>query len=214
MLRESIKDKKVFDEYFIRFFALVSSLPHPHITNTGTENSTGNHLHNSHDCHECFEAIHLENCRYCVVAYDMQDSMDTSVHNPNCSLDYEAIGGGKLVNCQWNVTGWECDHIEYCDNCFSSSYLFGCVGLRNKQYCILNKQYTREEYATLVPKIIAHMRETSEWGEFFDPSLSPFGYNETVAHEYFPLTRTEALAKGFNWSDYEAPFPQVTKTIP
>jgi hypothetical protein len=32
------------------------------------------------------------------------------------------------------------------------------------------------------------MIETGEWGEFFHPSLSPFGYNETVAQEYYPVT--------------------------
>ena len=43
--------------------------------------------------------------------------------------------------------------------------------------------------------------------------MSPFGYNETVASEYYPLTRSEALSQGFNWSDYEAPFPKVEKII-
>ena len=53
-----------------------------------------------------------------------------------------------------------------------------------------------------------------EWGEFFPSSLSPFGYNETVAQEYFPMTREEVIGKTlFNWSDYEAPFPQVEKVI-
>ncbi len=76
------------------------------------------------------------------------------------------------------------------------------------------------------------------WGEFFPASLSPFGYNETVAQEYFPMKREEVLGnspleglgvevlgseipltpflKGeiFNWSDYEAPFPKVEKVIP
>jgi hypothetical protein len=32
------------------------------------------------------------------------------------------------------------------------------------------------------------MQTTGERGEFFHPSLSPFGYNETVAQEYYPLT--------------------------
>ena len=58
------------------------------------------------------------------------------------------------------------------------------------------------------------MQKTGEWGEFFPASISPFGYNETVAQEYFPLSKEEALKQGFNWSDYEAPFPKVDKTIP
>ena len=41
----------------------------------------------------------------------------------------------------------------------SSSDCFGCVSIRNKKYCILNKQYTKEEYEELLPKIIAHMSE-------------------------------------------------------
>ena len=59
------------------------------------------------------------------------------------------------------------------------------------------------------------MMKTGEWGEFFPSSLSPFGYNETVAQEYFPLTQSEAIQdERFNWSDYEAPFPKVEKIIP
>ena len=56
--------------------------------------------------------------------------------------------------------------------------------------------------------------EDGEWWEFFPASLSPFGYNETVAQEYFPLTKSEATKNGiFNWSDYEPPFPKVEKII-
>ena len=53
-----------------------------------------------------------------------------------------------------------------------------------------------------------------EWWEFFPSSLSPFGYNETVANEYYPLEKSEAITQWFNWSDYEAPFPTVEKIIP
>ena len=37
------------------------------------------------------------------------------------------------------------------------------------------------------------MMKTGEWGEFFPSSLSPFGYNETVAQEHFPMSREEVL---------------------
>jgi hypothetical protein len=37
------------------------------------------------------------------------------------------------------------------------------------------------------------MIKTGERGEFLDPKINPFGYNETLAQEYFPLTREEAL---------------------
>ena len=43
-----------------------------------------------------------------------------------------------------------------------------------------------------------------KYGEFFPSELSPFAYNESIAQEYFPLTKEEALAKGFTWQDSEA----------
>jgi hypothetical protein len=76
----------------------------------------------------------------------------------------------------------------------SSQDCFGCVGLRNKQYCILNKQYSQEEYANTVAAIIARMQQDGEWGEFFPSPMSPFSYTETVAQERYPLTKEEALS--------------------
>jgi hypothetical protein len=86
--------------------------------------------------------------------------------------------------------------------------------LRNKIFCILNKQYTKEEYERLVPKIIAKMKADAEWGEFFPVELSPFAYNETVAQEYFPLTKEEVLKRGWKWRDEKDDVPKVSKIIP
>jgi len=47
----------------------------------------------------------------------------------------------------------------------------------------------------IVPHLIEALQKEGEWGEFFDPSLSTFGYNETVACDYYPLKKEEALAK-------------------
>ena len=83
----------------------------------------------------------------------------------------------------------------YCDACQGCKHCFGCVGLTRKEYCVFNKQYTKEAYEEIVPKIIDHMIQTGERGEFFPIELSPFAYNETEAQTYYPLTQTEAQAK-------------------
>lgn len=67
----------------------------------------------------------------------------------------------------------------------------------------MNKSYSVQEYEILCWKIIEHMKLTKEWGEFFPTELSTFGYNETVAHEYFPMTETEVWKKGWKWYDGE-----------
>jgi len=108
---------------------------------------------------------------------------------------------------------------------YSSNNCFWCVWLRNKQYCILNKQYSKEEYEKLVPKILSHMQCAREWWEFFPSKISPFWYNETTATELYPLespliplikgeNSNEVRVGGFKWSTYEAPFPKADKIIP
>ena len=41
-------------------------------------------------------------------------------------------------------------NIYYCNQCFRSNDLFGCVGLSGKKYCILNKEYPKDEYDKIV----------------------------------------------------------------
>jgi hypothetical protein len=50
----------------------------------------------------------------------------------------------------------------YCDSCDACKNCFGCTGLKHKEYCILNKQYTPEEYEQKVSKIIDKMIQDKE----------------------------------------------------
>jgi hypothetical protein len=43
------------------------------------------------------------------------------------------------------------------------------------------------------------MAKSNEWGEFFPMKYSPFAYNETVAQEFFPMTKEEIISKGLDW---------------
>jgi hypothetical protein len=164
--------------------------------NFGSENCTGDYVKNSKNCFGCYEVITNEDCRYFYDnAGDCHDCMDASygLGGRNC---YEILGadGSRNLFGMMNVLGTNDSIYSYA--CYDSHHIFGCAGLKNASYCILNKQYTKEQYEELVPKIIEHMRGTLEWGEFFPSSMSPFGYNETVAQEYYPMTREQALGVG------------------
>jgi hypothetical protein len=177
------------------------------------ENCTGNVLVSCKDAYECFDSLEIANSRYVRNASLVTDSMDLESTPGPVARSYEVNGAMDCDRVLFSMGSWGAN-IFYGDLCVGKN-LFGCVGFHsNESYCVFNKQYAKEEYETLVPKIIEHMVKTGEWGEFFPSWMSPFGYNETAAPEYYPLTREETIGKGFNWSDYEPPFPKVEKTIP
>jgi hypothetical protein len=89
--------------------------------------------------------------------------------------------------------------MRYCDGCNACDSCFGCIGLQHKKYCILNKQYAKEEYESLMTKIVEQMQKNDEWGKFFPPELSPYAYNETAAFIYYPLSKDEVTSNGWKW---------------
>jgi hypothetical protein len=174
---------------------------HRDMYNIGSENCVGNDIKNSKNCKVCFNATNCEDCKYLYDVLDAKDCQDLnySLYEPEKS--YELISTLNMKFCAFCMASHYCADSYYCDMCNNSSDLFGCIGLNRKKYCILNKQYTKEEYEMMEEKIIRHMKKHGEWGEFFPEELSPFGYNEVVAQEYYPLSKEDALAKGYKWKD-------------
>ena len=103
------------------------------------------------------------------------------------------MGAERAIACH---TIPSCSDICYSEFCHSSRDVFGCIGLKNAQYCILNKQYSKEEYQSIRAEIIESMKIRGEWGEFFPCELSPFAYNESIVHEYLPLPADEISKRG------------------
>ena len=86
------------------------------------------------------------------------------------------------------------------------------MGLKQKRFCILNKQYSEEEYKQLVAKIKIQMTNDKVYGDFFPYSLAPFGYNSSTANVYFPKTEEEVLQLGGLWDDLEEVAVEGMKT--
>ncbi len=178
--------------------------PHKNLSIEKTENCIGDHLTNAKDCYMCFDCKDIEDSRYCTkLSIQVKSCMDYSSWGDKAELVYQSSSSGDgaynikfCSSCTSNIRD-----LEYCDLCSASSDLFGCVGLKKKQYCILNKQYSKDEYFDLKAKIIEHMKATGEYGEFFPADLCPFSHNETMAQDFFPLSKEEALKQGYRWRD-------------
>lgn len=140
-------------------------------------------------------------CFYCNAIGLLENSFEVN----------DAGVGGTL--CRFCSVVYTSTEVDYSFNCYNSHDLFGCIGLRNKSYCILNKQYTKEEYFELLPRIKAHMMSMPyidkkgrvyKYGEFFPAELSPFAYNETVANDFFPLTKEQIVENGYTYREKDA----------
>lgn len=186
-----------------KFRALYYATPHRYAWIVNSPNSTGDNLKNSKNCQVCFATLDgVEDSKYIFLSGLMlKDSRDVNYGGMNSQLLYETTASEEAESVFFSKGGKVQRAIQYCDVCINSHDLFGCVSLRNKQYCILNKQYTKEEYEQLRDTLIAYMKTTGEYGEFFPIEYSPWKYNESFAYDQFPITKDEALAKGYGWRD-------------
>ena len=161
----------------------------------------GSMIFNCKNIRQCFDADYFEDVAYGVSGIEVKDSMDFYHCGFKTELIYECHAVVRSYMVLFSHLSYDNSHISYCDSCHNDQNLFGCVGLKKTEYCILNKQYSPEEYETLKNKIIEKMKETREYGEFFPVAMSPIGYNETQGQVYMPMTKQEVLAKGWKWED-------------
>ena len=187
-----------------RYQERFSKTPRKYFVGKNCEEFSGNYLNNVKQAYYCYNCRHCERIQYCHDAWEARNCYDlTETLATDFCIELEGsercndIGFSKKMSL--SADAW------YSTHCYSSKDLFGCVGIKNKQFCILNKQYSREQYTALRAELVAHMKQTGEWGNYFPTWLAPFPYNKTVAQEYYPLTKEQALAQGFRWKDEDAP---------
>jgi hypothetical protein len=178
------------------------------------ENVSGDIIFNSKNCHECFECIGSEDCRDCYTIFTAKDCFSTDYVGTKSALCFNAISTDtayRIYNSWWAV---ESSDIDYSIASNYSKNLFGCVGSKHNEYCILNKQYSREAFDKLKLTIIKHMKRTGEWGRFFPKWMSPFPYNKTTASFFFPMVKDQAIQFGFKWKDEETRATQSQQPLP
>ncbi len=192
---ESIeKAKKEFEELktkTIRKFAC----------QTKCNNITGDYLHNCHQGVMLYDTYDAKNCSYMTDTENPTDSQDCNNYYYKSEFCYNVMGSMQMSQVKNCAFGFYSNETEYCENCYNLTSAFGCTAIRKGEYMILNKQYSKEEYYKLRDKIEEQLRSDGTYGQFFPASLAPFGYNETLAHDFFPLTKEEAVKRGFTWQE-------------
>ena len=159
-----------------------------------SENSLGNFIHNCKDCENCFMLSYHENCANVSFSGPHAKSILDSLGTVGAELAFMSSLPVYSYFTRFCYSVSHCRFVDYGAYLQNCHYCFGCCGLVNADYCVLNKKYTKEEYEKLVEKIIGYMKKTGEWGEMFPQHFAPNPYAESYSGFYFP--RRVDLKKG------------------
>jgi hypothetical protein len=173
--------------------------------------STGNNLFNVKNCSNSFELYNVEDSKYCYRVLNEKDVMDVT-YAGKAELLYEYLTGALYdYNVKFSISAIDSvQDTEYSEFCISSKNIFGSMGIRNKKNVILNKIYNEKDFNNMRERIIEHMNSNPyvakngivyKYGEFFPTEISPFSYNETIAQDFFPLSKEQVIEKGYSWKD-------------
>ena len=157
----------IFDEFYSHYLELKRSVPQSSTHSHSNENSEYvSYSYRSTNCYYCFDSVDCKNCLYCFDSVRSSDIIDGD-YCVECEMLYESVDCHRCYNSAFLTYCARVFDSSFCRNCFDSHNLFGCADLKQKQYCIFNKQYTKEEYdqqVTLLLKIAPgeHLRKLDE----------------------------------------------------
>lgn len=210
MKQEIFSSHTTVEEGLEKFKAMMKEKAlHKFMTGEQNQNVSGEFIYNSKNVHRSYYMLDGENNKYVVRGDGQKDSMDIFGVNRG-ELAYDSNNVDFSSYCLFSVNGENNFNTEYVADSFNVKNVFGCLSLRKQEYCILNKQYGKEEYNELVAKIKKQMMDIPfvdslgreyRYGEFFPIENSPFCYNESLAQEYLPITKEEALKSKYPWFD-------------
>lgn len=154
------------------FEELKQKIPHLFSRQVNTENAIGDYIKNSKNIADSISVQESEDITHCLEMNKSKDCCDVSFAD-GVELAYECMSAVQLKNANWCAICWEGSDLEYCFCVFRSNHCFGCVYLNHKEYHILNKPYSREEYFKKVAEIKDQLKKDSSYGRWFWPRTYP-----------------------------------------
>ncbi len=145
------------------------------------DNSIGENLSACSNCYQCYDAFALENCLYCIENNGNKDCCDITVCFES-ELCYQCVQSPLNYNCNYLFQVDQSMDSEFCAYSKNLKNCFGCVGLANKEYHILNKPYSPTDYANKVAQLRAELIAQHEYSLllfFASPYESQRYSNET-----------------------------------
>lgn len=195
----NLKSRKSVKEISEEFWKFVKSQPARAERHERTVDVSGTNISDSKDCHDVFDTVKSTHVFHCGNVVANHDSMDAAVSGGSERLYSTIAVGSKSSNVKFSFASKFITESEFLINCRNINNCFACVGLDNKNYCIFNRQYEKEEYFKELDKIKSSMLEKGEYGDFLPLYFSTFSYNGSTADFTFSLNKNEVEKIGGLW---------------
>ncbi len=189
------------EEFKKKFIEFKKEQPARENNNLKSINSTGDYLIECKNVKNSFEETKCEDSKYLFATKETKDSIGATGFGFRADRLLECVATGYSSNIIGSCNITHSQNIIYSVSLHNCHDCIGCDGLRNKEYCILNKQYTKKEYEKIKEYIITELKQKEVYGLMIPPELAPFAYNETIGQDNMPLTKEEALSLGYKWEE-------------
>lgn len=131
----------------------IKKFPQLHSDSFNNENSEYcDYTYNSKNCYYCYDTSLNQDCGYLTTSFECKDVWDAN-YAIRVEQSAEIGDSADSYNCYMirdSARCYDSYFLDYCEDCHNC---FGCVKLSHKQYCILNTQYTKEEYQKKLAEI-------------------------------------------------------------
>ena len=184
----NLGSEKQFSDLLQKFMELKRKAFRRPDNNFKSVNCVGDFIDNSKNCRTGYYLEGCENTDYSFGVGWYRDCSDIfGGGGGELCYEYAGISTRGNYGVKFSSQINQSHELEYCDLCYNCRNCFGCVGLKNKSFCVLNRQYSESEYWSVVDTIKTAMLKSGEYGEFFPPALMPVPYriSFTVAYDGF-----------------------------
>ena len=99
----------------------------------------------SKDCYMCFNSGNCRDAYYCEDSRELKDCVDCAFCEA-CELCYECVDCNNCYGSHYCQDSVNSEDIHFSYDLKRCKHCIGCVGLRDKEYCLFNKPCTPEEF--------------------------------------------------------------------
>lgn len=195
---EVLKEKDNYLKYYLKLEKIWKN-----INSTNTKWSS---FFNSENIEDWYFWYNVKNWKNCILVWwiDWNENMyDVFTWWAPVAKDFYWIMWANWENLYNSMNITASNSIYYSQLLTDCSFCLWCIWLKNKSYCILNKQYSKEEWEMLADKIFSQMDKDWILWDFFPWILNPFYFNDTMAWILGNFTKQEVEKDWYLWREDE-----------